>query len=153
MVIKYGRAANGSMNKGLNFINNIFWWGIPLLIVIGIINQSKTVDINIHDTYVVFRQIDFFILLSIGFALIGLIYFLLEKYGFNFSKILILIHFIVSVIPILNNFLLIGPKADRYYTNTSYAFDSAIITGVFILLGLITFGINVIIGFRKRTKG
>jgi len=141
------------MSKRFNFLRkNIFLWSTPFIVIIGVFNMNKVLDINIHDTYYIINQLDFFLGISIVFLSLGFVYFILEKLGFKFSKIMTIIQFILLLLPIINYFLILGNSLDRFYTVTSYPNPSIVTTIIIIFISFLVFITNLIIGFKNRTK-
>ena len=75
----------------------IFWISIPVLILIGILNRSEMLDINIYDTYYVFSKTALIIMISGLFGFMGLGYYLMLKAKRKLSKWLNLIHVALTV--------------------------------------------------------
>ena len=80
----------------MNIFNNkphlIFWLSIPLIILIGILSGTETMDVNVHDTYFVFTKYHLSILISTLFGIIGFGYWIMKKANRKLSKWLNWIH-------------------------------------------------------------
>ena len=133
----------------------IFLLSIPILLLIGIFSRNEMLDINIHDTYFVFSQIDLIILISILFGIIGLGYWLLLKANRKLSKWLNLIHISLT----FGGILLIWILAQFFRESImEYDFNNNLtlaiyLTTLFIIFGQIIYLINIINGIiRKQNK-
>lgn len=76
---------------------HIYFWTIALIIfVIALFyyNSDITLDINVHDTYIVIAYFHLMILLSIFLAFIGLVYYLHYKFNVKLSRGLSKIHLV-----------------------------------------------------------
>lgn len=94
----------------------IFWIAIPIIMIIGYLNSKKTIDVNVHDTYYVATIHTLAVILSILFAIIGLVYFLAKLFNFNSFSILIDIHIFISILtfPIIYLISLLYKNASNY---------------------------------------
>lgn len=92
------------MNK--NFLNlrkikiyNLFWLVASIILLIGLIQdrfEDNTFDINIHDTYFVIAHFYVALFLSLGYYLIGLGYWIVQKVmKRELNKVLTIIHSII----------------------------------------------------------
>ncbi len=80
--------------------SRIYWSCIPIILIPSLRHPDASLDINIHDTYIVVLYLHLAILASIYFVFIGGIYWLLEK--FNRKKItwLTITHLITTLVGI-----------------------------------------------------
>ncbi|WP_047547866.1 hypothetical protein [Psychroserpens sp. Hel_I_66] len=62
----------------------------------GFVSSIESLDINIHDTYYVFSLADLNILISVLFAIIGLVYWILLKAHRKLSKWMNLTHIVLT---------------------------------------------------------
>lgn len=74
-----------------------FFVSIIIFLIIGFINRSETLDINIHDTYFIIRYYHLAIVLAILFSFIGLLYFTLIKTNFDLVKWMTITHTVVTI--------------------------------------------------------
>jgi heme/copper-type cytochrome/quinol oxidase subunit 1 len=137
--------------------------GLVLVLISFFLDQSKTVDIHVHDTYYVIAQGHVFIFFAFIVLVLWFLYLLTKK--FLYSKSLTWTHVIITLFPLL--FLLfllnfgsdiINPRPRCYldYSNwnkfNAYNRDMRWISYITIalLLGQIIFIVNLIIGIVKR---
>ena len=77
-----------------------FWGAIPVFAVLGWIQTSKledsALDINIHDTYFVVAHTHLFLIICVCFALLGFVYFILNKLQIPLRKGLNFTHTILT---------------------------------------------------------
>jgi len=85
----------------LNKPYKIIWLSIPLVIGLSLIGLNKTIDIQMHDTYLVISLFHVGILFSIILGVIGFFYWLMRK------KKLINWMTVVHVIITIGSFLII----------------------------------------------
>jgi heme/copper-type cytochrome/quinol oxidase subunit 1 len=107
----------------------ILWLLSSLLFLFSItsfyISGDSTLDINVQDTYIVISHFIILLVFSLWFALCGLGYWVLNKFGVRLFFWLTTIHLTISFFGILlffMNIIFFGiqdiPK--RYYENTSF---------------------------------
>ncbi|WP_199114245.1 hypothetical protein [Snuella sedimenti] len=60
------------MNKLIEKPHIIFFLGIPVLILVGILCGDAALDVNIHDTYYIIAYIHLTSFISILFGIVGL---------------------------------------------------------------------------------
>ncbi len=112
-------------------------------------------DINVHDTYFVFSQIDLIILISILFGIIGLGYWIMLKANRKLFKWLNLIHIVFTLggtllIWILSQFF--REAIMEFDFNNNLALVIYLIA-LIIIFGQIIYLINIINGIiRKQNK-
>ncbi len=80
------------MNKLIKNPHLIFFISIPKIIIIGILSRDNVFDINVHDSYFVMNYLDFSIMISILFAIIGFGYWIMQKVDRKLSKRLNWVH-------------------------------------------------------------
>tara|TARA_R110001606_G_C14962838_1_gene602121 strand:- start:88 stop:441 length:354 start_codon:yes stop_codon:yes gene_type:complete len=112
-------------------------------------------DINVHDTYFVFSQIDLTILISILFGIIGIGYWMMLKANRKLSKWLNLIHITLT----FGGILLIWILAQLFRESImEYNFNNNLTFGIYLIALIAIFGqliypINIISGIiKKRNK-
>lgn len=135
---------------------------IPIIVLIGLINRQEVLDVNVKDTYYVFKYSDLTILIAIYFCIIGLGYWIIEKTCGKLIQNLNWIHLILTISCLLIIWTLfqfykeIKPgnlvdfiEGNRLNENISFAI--LIITMVFII-GQLLFPINLIITMLKKVS-
>ncbi len=80
------------MNKLIKKPHLIFFISIPKIIIIGILSRDNVFDINVRDSYFVMNYLDFSIMISILFAIIGFGYWIMQKVDRKLSKRLNRVH-------------------------------------------------------------
>ncbi|MFD2541339.1 hypothetical protein ACFSSB_03345 [Lacinutrix gracilariae] len=133
----------------------IFLLSIPIIILFGILDRNEMLDINVHDTYFVFSQIDLTILISILFGIIGIGYWMMLKANRKLSKWLNLIHITLT----FGGILLIWILAQLFRESImEYNFNNNLTFGIYLIALIAIFGqliypINIISGIiKKRNK-
>lgn len=137
--------------------------GLVLVVTSFLINQSRTIDIHVHDTYYVIAQGHVFIFLAFIVWVLWALYLVTRK--ILYSKSLTWVHVIITLVTLL--FLLfllnfggdiLNPRPRRYldYSNWTtfnrYEQNTRWIAYIMIalLFGQITFVVNLIVGIVKR---
>lgn len=133
----------------------IFFLSMPLIILNGILNKNKMLDMNVHDTYFVFSQLDLSTLISILFAITGIGYWIMLKTNRKLYKWLNLIHITLT----FGGILLIWILAQLFRESImEYDYNNKLTSAIYLIalisiLGQIVYPINIISGiFRKRNK-
>lgn len=137
--------------------HQLFFASIPLICLLASILPTKTIDLQIHDTYTVLALIHLAIPTSIILAGIGLLYWL-----FRYKKMLdwmILFHTSMTILPILLFFIWFGLPIEEAANNyiegdaiTRYWFY--LIFLLLFLFGQILFVVNLLIAlFNKNDNG
>lgn len=143
-------------------VYHLFWIVSLLIITIGIIQNSNpfaNLDINIHDTYFVMRNIDATVFLFVCYFLMGLGYWLLQKV---FKKQLIQFLTVIHSIILIGSFLfywIIFFLHPPYQINSNFplyddylSVNTVLIIELFLIIFIATpiFIINLLISiFRK----
>ena len=145
-------ATSLKMNRITNKPHLIFWISIPIIILIGVLNRNEMLDVNIHDTYIVFSKTDLTIVISFLFAIIGLGYWIMLKSNRRLSKWLNLIHIALTfggilIICILAQ--LFRESIMEYDFNENLTLAIYLIT-LFAIIGQIVYPINIISGMIKK---
>lgn len=125
------------------------WLSIPFILLMGISDLNESININFHDTYFVVSNWHLAILISMYFALLGLIYWSLIKSEFKPIEWLTLIHlgctidtlFFIWLILFFDWFSKNNSTLLTEISNQSWVIISCL--GLFIL-GQIIFVINVL---------
>ena len=137
----------------------IFWKSIPLIILINFFNGTKSLDINIHDTYYVIEPEVVSIPISIIFGIIGFGYWIMEKKDINLIKMLNLIHIILTLGGLLIIIILLQlyrePNTEKLLTDVNFNENLNITnftTILIVLFGQIIYIINILSGIMKRKK-
>jgi heme/copper-type cytochrome/quinol oxidase subunit 1 len=55
------------------------WYSIPMIIVLSIIRVNNTIDIQLHDTYLVIKSLHIGFLFSVILGIIGLVYWVMKE--------------------------------------------------------------------------
>ena len=76
----------------------MFWILIPIILLIGLLKPDKTLDINIHDTYIIIALLHLAVLISIIFGILGLGYWVVIKLNRRLVNWFTIIHLIITVI-------------------------------------------------------
>ena len=140
------------MSRLTNRPHLIFLLSIPIVILFGILNRNKMLDINVHDIYFVFSQIDLTILISILFGIIGFGYWLMLKANRKLSKWLNLIHITLTFVGILLIWILslfFREQIMEYDFNDNLTLAIYLIV-LIVVLGQIIYPINIIYGLIKK---
>ena len=143
------------MSRITNKPHLIFLLSIPVLIIMGILSRNEMLDVNVHDIYWLYSQIDLTIVISILFGVIGLGYWIIVKTNRKLYKWMTLVHVTLT----LGGILLIWTLAQFFRESViesefNYNLNLVIYLIVFItLFGQIIYPINIISGIiRKRNK-
>ncbi len=138
--------------------------GVIICMLFSIFNNlsDSALDINIYDTYYVFRLKDFNLLIGIVLLVLGMVYVVVEKRFFQLNNTLSWIHvgvtILITLLLLASNIYYIGieglPKS--YYTNTSFPYDnntSIVLSLVTLVLIQTIFIISIAISFfRNKIK-
>ena len=139
--------------------------GFALLLTTFFLDSKATIDIHIHDTYFVFAQRQVYYIFVVVVWFLWLLYLLTRKV--LYSTAFIRMHVIVTLVTIFLLLLLLNtggnifnakPKRffdyndwntfNRYQRATSW-FNYVLL---FLLVGQITFIVNLVVGIVKRLK-
>lgn len=60
-------------------VYHLFWFFAFISLLIGICNPDETLDINIHDTYIVIASLHMAVLLFIFYFISGFAYWLVQR--------------------------------------------------------------------------
>jgi len=136
----------------------IFWISIPVLILNGILNSNKMLDINIQDTYYVFSKTALIIVISSLLAIMGLGYYLTLKSKGKLSKWLNLIHVALTIGGMLTVFILTQLFRESIM---EYKFNNNLTMAIYIMAIITIFAqilypinlIGALIKTRNKTTG
>ena len=138
----------------------VFWSLIPLILLFSYKDPDSTIDINIHDTYLIIGLFQLGILTSIFLGIIGFTYWILDKLNRKRISWLTFVHtlFTIGGILIITLANSIFREAEFESSNRSPYFDSLLITNVIVALSFICILmsqlfliVNCLIGiFRKE---
>ena len=144
--------------------NLFLWTGVVLVLTsFFILKQDNSVDIHLHDTYLVIAHTHVFWLLAFLALIVWTLYLLTNK--ILYSKALIWTHVIITILTLLLFALTLffgdrfmNPTPRRYYDFSSWnsfdnytTFTKAVGIAVFVLLfGQFIFVINLVVGLFKR---
>ncbi len=149
------------MNNFTRLINKIitkphlfFWIPIPILLIIGLLlGLDEKLDINVHDTYFVFRIIELCILISLVLGIIGLGYWIVLKANRTLSKWLNILHIFLTYSSIFCIWFI--PLIQTKFGE--YGFMDIITYSVFIVLFILSlilaqflYVLNLILAFFKK---
>ncbi len=140
------------MNKLIKNPHLIFFISIPKIIIIGILSRDNVFDINVRDSYFVMNYLDFSIMISILFAIIGFGYWIMQKVDRKLSKRLNWVHIGLT----FGGTLIVWVLTKFYRTEImDYKFNnnlSLVITLMILILiaEQLTFMVNIICGLTKK---
>jgi heme/copper-type cytochrome/quinol oxidase subunit 1 len=144
-------------------IYNLFWLVASIILLIGLIQdhfEDNTFDINIHDTYFVIAHFYVALFLSLGYCLIGLGYWIVQKVmKRELNKVLTIIHSIILNGSFLVYWFVIA-YSRAFLENSFPLFDNyQLINQTLVILSILTlligqpiYIINLIIGIFKKQK-
>ena len=140
------------MKSIINKPHLIFLLAIPIIILIGILSENAMLDINVHDTYYVIAYLDFAILISILFGIIGIGYWIMQKTDKKLSKWLNWTHIGLtfggtSVVWILTKFYRTEFMEYEFNNNLTLVITLIILL---MVIGQLIFPINIIYGLIKK---
>ena len=147
------------MNK-LKQIDTLFGLTGLIVLVLGLVTFTSTLDINVHDTYISISQTYVVFGLAFLMFLISYIYFAFRKHARPLRNRLGQIHFITTTIPML---IVVFPPTALFRTNgntaNGRAFDNDFdinsflaYVGIVFALGQLIFISNIIWTIFERKK-
>lgn len=137
--------------------------GLVLVLTSFFINQNRTIDIHVNDTYYVITQGHVFIFSAFIISVLWALYLVTRK--ILYSKSLTWIHIIVTLVTLLFLFFLLNfgsnilnPSSRRYLdANNRTTFNMHeqytrwnVYIMIALIFGQVTFILNLIIGIVKR---
>ena len=135
---------------------------ITIILVIGFINRKETLDVNIHATYYVIKNLHLAILLSIFLGILGLGYFLTKMFSISLINWMTILHILITIFGVLLIYILFKVQLNlEAKTNNIESFlkyfkiIKRINIALFSILGLTIFSqllflINIIIGLKNK---
>jgi heme/copper-type cytochrome/quinol oxidase subunit 1 len=140
----------------------VFWFLIPIILLVGLINPKEILDINIDDTYYVIQHSHLVILIAIYFCILGLGYWIIEKTCGKLIRNLNRVHLILTIGCLLIIWILfqfyqeIKPEnlvdfIEGNKLNENISFAIFIITMVWII-GQLLFSVNLTITILKKVS-
>ena len=130
----------------------IFFFAIPVIMIVGYLGNHRSIDFNIYDTYYVIGNLHFAILISIIFFSLGIGYWSITKWGLKLSRKLTWIHLgstfgggILALI--LSQFYSEDPLS--YHFNDKL---TAMICLIIVIIAIGHFAINLIVGLLNKPK-
>ena len=85
------------METALNKPYLASWLIIPILVLIGLVFNQHTIDIQLHDTYFVISNIHFVLSASLLLLLVGLGYWFIKRLGKSPNRVLTTVHLLLTV--------------------------------------------------------
>ncbi len=85
------------MRTALNKPYLTSWLVIPVLVLIGLIFNQHTLDIQLHDTYFIVGNLQFVLAASLLLLLVGLGYWFINRLGKSPNRVLTVIHLLLTV--------------------------------------------------------
>lgn len=122
-----------------------------------LVYYKMTFDINIYDTYYVIREVDFYIMISFFVLILGLLYFILEKFKIILPSFLSKVHifgtlFLFALIIYFNYNNLFEYQSNEFLFDRP-DYNKYIIISIFVLITLqLLFIINIIVSIIKKVK-
>ncbi len=55
------------------------WYSIPMIVVLSMIRVNSTIDIQLHDTYLVIKSLHIGVIFSVILGIIGLVYWVMKE--------------------------------------------------------------------------
>ncbi|GAA4044429.1 hypothetical protein GCM10022388_07090 [Flavobacterium chungnamense] len=135
----------------------LFLTSVIFFVISFLVHYKMTFDINIYDTYYVISEVDFYIMNSFFTMMIGLLYFIFEKFKIILFSVLSKVHifgtiFLFFLIIYFNYYNLLE------YQSSEFLFDKPdynkyIIISILVLISLqLLFIINIFVSLIKKMK-
>ncbi|MEM9681522.1 MAG: hypothetical protein AAF901_14460 [Bacteroidota bacterium] len=146
------------MNVLYNKPHAFFWTSIPIIFAIGYPSNNESIDINIHDTYFVISNWHLALLIILGFAIIGCIYWGLFKSNLRPIRWMTLAHLILTIDLFIFIWLTLlfdwftYPDDFPLFDENRCQYKIIFISLLLIILGQLIFATNVLLTvfFRKK---
>ena len=148
------------MNIILEKAHVILWIILPVMLIFGLINSEKIINISIHNTYYVIKAFHFALYLSIYFTIIVLVYFGVNLYSLGLNTTLTNIHIIgsilcIAIIYILNFLYRKNLNQNVFEIINDEKFNNKVTLGIILLIcyfiiSQIIFIFNIIQSFIKK---
>lgn len=135
-----------------------------LALVIVIVQYLKSwilgdisIDIPLHDTYLVINTKHIAVLYCIMLLVFSFIYWLGDKYNFKYKRGITVSHALSIILLLILHFYTISLPPKRYYSfDTFDAFDGVVYINFFITILVFInptlFMINLVLGFLNKSK-
>ncbi|WP_405396541.1 hypothetical protein [Maribacter sp. Asnod2-G09] len=137
----------------------VFWVLIPVILLIGFIKPDKTLDINIHDTYLVIDLINLAVSISIIFGILGFGYWVIIKLNRKLLNWLTVIHLLITIIGFLILLLIpiISPDIHQDSPGSHFVFhhdlEQIVISTLFLVIFIQLFYlINITTALVRKTN-
>jgi heme/copper-type cytochrome/quinol oxidase subunit 1 len=85
------------METALNKPYLTSWFIIPILILIGLVFNQHTIDIQLHDTYFVIGNLQVVLAASLLLLVVGLGYWFINRLGKSPNRVLTAMHLLLTV--------------------------------------------------------
>jgi heme/copper-type cytochrome/quinol oxidase subunit 1 len=138
-----------------------FWITAIFIIVIGfvvyLINGDTTLNINVHDTYLVVSHTHFTILFALLYFILGTAYWVPYKTNLSLNKKLTKVHTVITVLAVPTYCALTAYYAMLYTPNSLTDDANSLNTGILIIFFTVLliqplYPLNIVISLIKRTK-
>jgi heme/copper-type cytochrome/quinol oxidase subunit 1 len=133
----------------------MFWILIPIILLIGLLKPDKTLDINIHETYIIIALLHLAVLTSIIFGILGLGYWVVIKLNRRLVNWLTIIHLIITVISLCLIILIPFFLPESNQGITSLYFDAQVTITLSALVAVCIqslYLVNIITALIRKTN-
>ncbi len=121
-----------------------FWMLIPIFILINVLDLKKSIDINIHDTYIIIEISQLSLYAVFLFLLIGVNYFIIHKLTKPLNTWITRVHIILQIVVLIPFIIfLISDEITPSLSSTILSMDA----NLFIVIQFLIFFISLIIHF------
>ena len=128
--------------------------------VVFFVDSQMTFDVNIYDTYYVIKEVDFYLMISFFVLILGLLYFILEKFKIILLSFLSKVHIFGTILMILfflkDQYFLNPISLPKRYYNISRSETFDIFEMIYYILAIIflqlLFIINIFVSLIKKMK-
>lgn len=145
------------MNNILNWISEYphkaFLGIIPFILLVGYVLKVNTIDIQLHDTYMILDLWSVTICVSIYFIIVGIVYYLFRNR--RFLRYVTILHTLVSILIVLLWIATSQSEMVRNPTEFEYARKvmSVVIMSLFVFITVqILFLMNLVISIVGKTS-
>ncbi|WP_299326009.1 hypothetical protein [uncultured Maribacter sp.] len=128
---------------------------IPIILLIGLLKPDKTLEINIHDTYILIALLHLAVLISIIFGILGLGYWVVIKLNKRLVNWLTIIHLIITVISLCLIILIPFFLPESNQGITSLYFDAQVTITLSALVAVCIqslYLVNIITALIRKTN-
>lgn len=144
-------------------VYHLFWLVALLILIIGLIDPDHTLDINVHDTYIVMANFHAAITLFLFYFLNGVGYWLIQKvFKKQLIRPLTIIHSIIVIGSFVVYWLIIFLNVTLFTSDPNFpllSYDDQLINITLVLASLLIvfaampiFIVNLLIGFFRKSK-